>query len=151
MKFLVLGVVLGLAGGFVAGFTLQEETEKGGRGGRHDGDALDSRVERGAGAATDEADALRKRINELEALLARKNVPAESEVLLGITVPQTKEGIDLLWKEFEDTGDLDRLLALMEALLLQGKSGYPRLTQLVMKTAMLAPIWAGGRSWMRRR
>ena len=30
----------------------------------------------------------------------------------------------------------------MEALLLQGKSGYPRLTQLVMKTAMLG---MGGR------
>ena len=127
---LLLGLVLGLAGGFFAGFLFQEESSSGGRGGRRDVDAdpdfVSTRVE-----SSDDAGKLRDRIAELEALLAAAR-NAEPEPMLGITVPTTTEGIDLLWKEFEDTGDLDRLLALMEALLLQGEAGYPRLTQLVL-------------------
>lgn len=132
---ILLGLVVGLAGGFFAGFLFQEESSSGGRGGRRDEDAnpgiVSKRVE-----SSDDADELRARIAELEMLLAAARNTAP-EPMLGITVPTTKEGIDLLWKEFEDTGDLDRLLALMEALLLQGEAGYPRLTQLVLRTAMM--------------
>ena len=135
MKHLVLGVLLGLAGGFFAGFIAQEESEEGGRGGRRDEDTESNSVSERVESSRDTAK-LRKRIAELEALLAAAR-NTDPEMMLGITVPKTIQGIDLLWKEFEDTGDLDRLLALMEALLLQGEAGYPRLTQLVMKTAMM--------------
>ena len=107
MKHLVLGVLLGLAGGFFAGFIAQEESEEGGRGGRRDEDTESNSVSERVESSRDTAK-LRKRIAELEALLAAAR-NTDPEMMLGITVPKTIQGIDLLWKEFEDTGDLDRL------------------------------------------
>ena len=57
------------------------------------------------------------------------------DIFGGIPIPTTEEGIRDLEDEFDRTNDLDRLLALIRALLLQGERGYPRLTRLFMRVA----------------
>ncbi|MHC4955986.1 MAG: HEAT repeat domain-containing protein [Planctomycetota bacterium] len=141
MKFMVIGVILGLAGGLLAGFAMQPGDESGGRGDRRKNGEGEGATRLVRADNTEELKRLQDRIDELEALLAASQ-KTDPETFAGITIPRDDKGIDLLWREFEDTGDLDRLIALMEALLLQGKAGYPRLTQLVLKTVMMG---MGGR------
>lgn len=51
----------------------------------------------------------------------------------GVKVPETDEEIDLLLEEWTQTDDLDKLLALIRALLLQGERGYPKLTKVLAR------------------
>jgi len=51
----------------------------------------------------------------------------------GVKVPETDEEIDLLLEEWTQTDDLDKFLALVRALLLQGERGYPKLTKVLLR------------------
>ena len=81
-----------------------------------------------------DVDALLARIRALEGLLKQAPATDELESIFGdVKVPTTDEEIELLLAEWEKTDDLDKLLALIRALLLKGEKGYPKLTQVLLR------------------
>lgn len=132
MKTLLIGLVVGAACGIAVQRFLLQESEGAGRGGTRGGPRKEADPASNPKPRPDTREAeLLARIAELEALLGQK-VPLAAE-LSGVPIPTTEEGIDLLVEEFERTGDLDRLLAAIRALLRQGEKGYPKLARLLMK------------------
>jgi hypothetical protein len=130
-------LLIGLVVGGIAGFALQKfvlSDPQDARRLQRQAASEQPAGERGPGATdVSEVDSLRARIAELEARLAASG---GMETLLlpgGVEVPTTEEGIDLLFEEFQQTDDLDKLLALFRALLLQGERGYPKLTKLILR------------------
>ncbi len=130
MRYLLIGLLVGGAGGFLIQKYVLDTPEPR----RHTRRAPEGAARPRAGAPAGDVDvaALLARLKELEAALAAAPAPPPED-LLTIEVPTTDEGIDLLMEEFQRTDDLDRLLALVRALLLKGEKGYPRLTTLLMR------------------
>ncbi|MHC4941295.1 MAG: HEAT repeat domain-containing protein [Planctomycetota bacterium] len=141
MKTLLIGLIVGgLSGFLISEFVLTEDAPSS-RKTRSKG--TDSRVEVERHAAEEvDVDALKARIEELEALL--KAQPGDDESIFGdVKIPQTEEEIDLLLEEWTATDDIDKLLALIRALLLQGEKGYPKLTKVLMR--MVGKVTMGRR------
>lgn len=135
MRYLIAGLLLGLAAGYGAFWLQHDAGQTGGRGDRREeASGSDIVLRKGDGA---EIDRLRKLVAKLRADLAAARAAGEPEAA-PYDVPTTAEGIALLEKEFQATGNLDRLLALIEALLLQGEAAYPRLTQLLLRVGHMA-------------
>jgi len=130
MRYLLIGLLVGGAGGFLIQKYVLDAPESKSHTRRASGSVAPSR----GGSPGHEVDvaALLARIQELEAALAAAPA-APPDDLLAMDVPTTDEGIDLLMEEFQRSDDLDRLLALIRALLLKGEKGYPRLTTLLMR------------------
>jgi hypothetical protein len=135
MRYLIVGLVLGLGAGYGASWLQHDEGMNGGRGARR-AEATDPGIVLRKGDAA-ELERLRELIAQLEADLAAARAAGGPESA-PYEVPATEEGIALLEKEFQATGNLDRLLALIEALLLQGEPAYPRLTQLLLRVGHMA-------------
>jgi len=131
MRNLVVGLLLGAVSGLVLHkFVIAEEPVRTSRGDRTTAPAERAGAIVKEAAAPDESDALRARIAELEARLREASLLCE---IPGVPLPQTDEQIALMIEEFDRTDDLDRLLVLIRALLMQGEKGYPKLAQLLMK------------------
>lgn len=131
MRNLVVGLLLGAVSGLVLHkFVIAEEPVRTSRGDRTAAPAERAGAIVKEAAAPDEGDALRARIAELEARLREASLLCE---IPGVPLPQTDEQIALMIEEFDRTDDLDRLLVLIRALLMQGEKGYPKLAQLLMK------------------
>jgi len=134
MKTLLVGIVVGAVCGWtVQKFVLTPEEGTPQRRETSSQARPQPSADRAGAADGTELDRLRARIAQLEALLAARPEAEQQDLFGGVTVPATAEGIELLLEEFERTGDLDRLLALMKALLLQGEKGYPRLTKVLIR------------------
>jgi hypothetical protein len=135
MRLLLIGLVVGGLTGFaLQKYVLAEDTSAM----RRERDApattrLDTPKE-DPEAVTDR-DSLLARIRDLEARLAALGEQGGEEEFGGVQVPTTEEGIVNLIEEWDRTNDLDRLLALIKALLLQGEKGYPRLTRVLARFA----------------
>lgn len=132
MKTLLIGLVVGGISGFaVQKYALTDDTEGYRQRRTTNGD---ERVERDVKEVpTDHADLL-ERIRELEALLAARGDAVDLSIDYGdVKVPETDEEIDLLMQEWTETDDLDKLLALLRALLLKGERGYPKLTKVLVR------------------
>ena len=135
MRTFLPGLILGLAIGLLAQFLISSDDGGSARGTRRNDDTAQTDGDR---KELDELQRQRDLIARLQSELeALRNRPDPSELPM-FEVPTTEEGIALLEREFDATQDLDRLLALLEALLLQGEAGYPRLTRLLVKMAMEA-------------
>ncbi len=128
MRLLLIGLLVGGAGGLLIQKFVLDPPEGRSRVLRTTEAAAPAK---GAAAGADVA-SLVARIKELEAALAAASAPPGEEPF-ELEVPTTDEGIDLLMEEFQRTDDLDRLLALIRALLRKGEKGYPRLTTLLMR------------------
>ncbi|MHC4959026.1 MAG: HEAT repeat domain-containing protein [Planctomycetota bacterium] len=131
MKTLLIGLVVGGLSGFLVSEYVLVDDVSASRQSRSTG--TDSRVEVERHAAEEvDVDGLKARIAELEALLNAQ--PGDDVSIFGtVKVPQTEAEIDLLMEEWTATDDLDKLLALIRALLLQGEKGYPKLTKVLMR------------------
>lgn len=134
MRYLVVGLILGLVCGYGLSWMQKDDGGAGGRGTRRGEEKTgDIVLNKNDDAELQRLEGLVAKLQDELARL-RANMP-EAAV---IEVPTTIEGIKLLEKEFNETGNLDSLLALIEALLLQGEAGYPRLTQLLMRIGFMA-------------
>jgi hypothetical protein len=134
MRFLIVGLLIGLGCGYGI-FWMQSEDASSSRGDRRrqnkDADVVLKEYQSG------EVERLNKLIAKLQDELAKLRAANPDEGPIR-DVPKTEEGILLLEKEFNETGNLDALLALIEALLLQGEAGYPRLTSLLIRIGYMA-------------
>ncbi len=135
MRYLVVGLILGLVCGYGLSWMQKDGDTSAGRGNRRgeesEGDFI---VEKGEDG---EVERLRTLVAKLQDELAKLRAAANADGPVR-DVPATEEGIVLLEKEFNETGNLDALLALIEALLLQGEAGYPRLTRLLIRIGYMA-------------
>ena len=135
MKTLLVGLLVGGVCGFALQKYVLEDEVASSRSRRGDvpvrGD--DDRPERAEEDDGVNVDLLLAKIRDLEARLASMKGEEEVSTYGEIEVPLTEEGIETLLESFERTGDLDQLLALIKALLLQGEKGYPRLTRVLYK------------------
>ncbi len=129
-------LLIGLAVGGLCGFGLQkyvlEDEAVASRTRRETGGAEAAPVRKDSAPRVD-VDLLLAKIRDLEARLAAAQGQEEATAYGDVAVPLTEEGIVTLLESFERTADLDQLLALIKALLLQGEKGYPRLTQVIFK------------------
>jgi len=135
MRYLVIGLAVGLAAGYGASYLQHEDGMPGGRGDRRESAENPDIVLRKGDEA--EIERLKGIIADLEAELSKARQGGAPETA-PFDLPTTEEGIALLQKEFEETGNLDRLLALIESLLLQGEAGYPRLTRVLQRVVLMA-------------
>jgi len=79
----------------------------------------------------DELESLRARIRELEDALAKASKTGDG--FDDADLPKTEEELRLLESEVFKGDDLDSLILLIRALLLQGEPAYPRLTRVLMQ------------------
>jgi hypothetical protein len=134
MRLLLIGLVVGGLSGFaVQKYVLADDASAARREREAPATTRLETPEKDSEAVTDR-DSLLARIRDLEARLAALGEDGGQEDLFGgVEVPTTEEGIVNLLEQWHTTNDLDQLLALIKALLLQGEKGYPRLTRVLMR------------------
>ena len=134
MKTLLIGLVVGAGSMYaIQTFVLGDEANSRPRSRAESADRETPDVGQ---PANDESEALREKIVALKAALkARDEAPSDDPlaVAFAVPVPTAEEDIDALLEEWTATDDLDKLLALIRALLLQGEKGYPKLTKVLMR------------------
>jgi len=136
MRFLLIGLLVGGVAGFaVQKYVLQDDAAAAARRSRALGAQSGVDLPERSDGDDGKLDALRARIAQLEAQLAAGDDGSGEAMVLfrDIEIPETDAEIDALFEEFDRTNDLDRLLALIEALLRKGERGYPRLTKVLMR------------------